>query len=326
MDKRYQVFVSSTYMDLIEERQEVMQALLETDCIPAGMELFPASSDTQWDYITRVIDECDYYILILAGRYGSLSPDGISYTEKEYRYALEKGKPVIAFLHKEPEKIASGRSESTDEGKQKLVVFRKFAQEKLCRFYSSPQELGAVVSRSISQLKKTHPAVGWVKSNSVISGDSAEEILRLRKQIDELNETLAESKKNNISAIENAYSQEITLETNTLVMSSDDKPLYTITPDVLAEFKDFVRFILPYFFEILNIDEIQKKVRDFTYFNGLIFAFVQVEKGERVRVEVLRRSIIRIIIKLKNLNLIYEYQGSYGLTDLGEQLIATDLS
>ncbi len=48
MEKKYQVFVSSTYKDLSEERQEVMQALLELDCIPVGMELFPAADDDQW--------------------------------------------------------------------------------------------------------------------------------------------------------------------------------------------------------------------------------------------------------------------------------------
>lgn len=47
MDKRYQVFISSTYADLQDERQEVIQALLELDCIPAGMELFPAASEDQ---------------------------------------------------------------------------------------------------------------------------------------------------------------------------------------------------------------------------------------------------------------------------------------
>jgi hypothetical protein len=47
MEKKYQVFVSSTYRDLSEERQEVMQALLELDCIPVGMELFPATDDDQ---------------------------------------------------------------------------------------------------------------------------------------------------------------------------------------------------------------------------------------------------------------------------------------
>lgn len=51
MDKRYQVFVSSTYEDLHEERREVMQALLALDCIPTGMELFPAADDDSWTHI-----------------------------------------------------------------------------------------------------------------------------------------------------------------------------------------------------------------------------------------------------------------------------------
>ncbi len=73
MDKRYQVFVNSTYTDLMEERNEVMQALLELNCMPAGMELFPAANEDQWNWIKRVIDESDYYVVIVAGRYGSVS-------------------------------------------------------------------------------------------------------------------------------------------------------------------------------------------------------------------------------------------------------------
>ncbi len=88
MEKRYQVFVSSTFTDLMDERRAVMQALLELDCIPAGMELFPASDDDSWTLIQRVIDDCDYYLVIVGGRYGSLDAYGIGYTEKEYDYAL----------------------------------------------------------------------------------------------------------------------------------------------------------------------------------------------------------------------------------------------
>ena len=84
MDKRYQVFVSSTYTDLLEARQEVMQVLLELDCIPAGMELFPAADDDQWTLIKRAIDDCDYYIVIIAGRYGSSGPEEKSFTQLEY--------------------------------------------------------------------------------------------------------------------------------------------------------------------------------------------------------------------------------------------------
>src|SRR6266704_2128879 len=106
-DKRYQVFVSSTYEDLQMERQEVMQALLELDCIPSGMELFPAADEDQWSLIKRVIDDCDYYIVIIAGRYGSIGPEGKSYTQMEYEYAAQKSIPVFGFLHAEPGKITS---------------------------------------------------------------------------------------------------------------------------------------------------------------------------------------------------------------------------
>jgi hypothetical protein len=81
VEKKYQVFISSTYIDLQEERQEVMNALLELDCIPSGMELFPATNEEQWDLIKDVIDECDYYVLILGGRYGSLDSDNMGYME-----------------------------------------------------------------------------------------------------------------------------------------------------------------------------------------------------------------------------------------------------
>src|SRR5438094_150886 len=118
MDKRYQVFVSSTYEDLREARQEVMQALLELDCIPAGMELFPAANDDQWTLISRVIDDCDYYIVVIGGRYGSIGSGGISYTQMEYEYAVSQGKPVIAFLHKDPGSLPTSKSEKTPEGRE----------------------------------------------------------------------------------------------------------------------------------------------------------------------------------------------------------------
>lgn len=69
------------------------------------MELFPAANEDQWTLIKKVIDDSDYYLVIIAGRYGSIGADGISYTEMEYRYALEAGKPVIGFIHKSPEEL-----------------------------------------------------------------------------------------------------------------------------------------------------------------------------------------------------------------------------
>lgn len=190
MDKRYQVFVSSTFRDLEEERQEVMHALLELDCLPAGMELFPAANDSQWDLIKKVIDDSDYYILIIGGRYGSIGPEGYSYTEMEYRYALSVDKPTIAFLHRDPGNIVASKSEDTEEGRRKLADFRAVVEKKLCKHWTSPQDLGSVVSRSLIQLIKSNPAVGWVRASEVADRETTAELLRLRRQIDEMEEEL----------------------------------------------------------------------------------------------------------------------------------------
>jgi len=185
MIKRYQVFVSSTYEDLQQERQEVMQALLELDCIPAGMELFPAADDDQWTLIKEMIRDCDYYIVIVGGRYGSIGPMGISFTEMEYRYAVDIGKPVLAFLHKDPTTLQAFKVDTEPELQAKLREFRTFTQRKMCRFWSTAAELGGMVSRSLVRIIKHAPAVGWVKADQLPTGNPALELLELRKQLEQ---------------------------------------------------------------------------------------------------------------------------------------------
>jgi hypothetical protein len=151
MDKRYQVFLSSTYADLRDERQRVLQTLMEMDCIPAGMELFPAADEEQWAFIRQIIDDCDYYLLIIGGRYGSLTAEGVSYTEKEFDYACEKGIRVVAFLHESPEEISVAKSDVHPSARAKLEAFRaKVANGRLVKFWGSADELIAWPRRAES--------------------------------------------------------------------------------------------------------------------------------------------------------------------------------
>lgn len=186
----YQVFVSSTYEDLIEERQEVMHALLELDCIPAGMELFPAADEDTWTLIKKVIDICDYYIVIIGGRYGSFDQEGMSYTEKEYRYALEKNKPIIAFLHSDPDSLPANKTDIDDEKRKKLKVFRELTRKKTVKFWINAKDLGSVVSRSLIKLIKQNPAIGWVRADRLPEKDMSTEILSLKMKIEELEDEL----------------------------------------------------------------------------------------------------------------------------------------
>ncbi len=167
-----------------------MHALLELDCMPSGMELFPASNDTQWDLIRRVIDDSDYYILIVGGRYGSTGPQGLSFTEMEYRYALSKEKPTIAFIHRNPGRIVAENTETSEEGRTKLLEFRALIEKKLCKHWETPQELGSVVSRSLIQLMKSNPAIGWVRADELPDRDATLELLHMRRRVEELESAL----------------------------------------------------------------------------------------------------------------------------------------
>lgn len=195
MNKRYQVFVSSTYADLKDERAKVIQTIMELDCIPAGMELFPAIDDEQFEFIKKVIDDCDYYILIIGGRYGSLSSDGISYTEKEYDYATDKGIKVIAFIHSNPDAIPLGKSEKDNNLREKLEEFKKkVSTGRLIKFWNNAEDLPGLVALSLSKTIKTYPAVGWVRANSVVNPEVYQELNTVRKENAELKESISNTK------------------------------------------------------------------------------------------------------------------------------------
>jgi Domain of unknown function (DUF4062) len=166
--KIYKVFVSSTYEDLREERAVVQKALLQLDCFPVGMELFPAADEETWEFIKRQIDDADYYVVMVAGKYGSVAADGISFTEKEYDYALEKKKPAIGFVHGRPGSIVSERTESLPERRSKLEAFLQRIKQRPVRQYTNPHELGLEVTTSFVKLIRERPAEGYVRSNEAV--------------------------------------------------------------------------------------------------------------------------------------------------------------
>ena len=178
MDKRYQVFVSSTYTDLIEERKEVTQAILKCDCFPAGMELFPASNKNKWELIKKVIDDSDFYLLIIAGRYGSLGTDDagkrVGYTEMEFDYAVSKGKPIFVLLHDNPNSLPAKFVEESATLKKRCEKFREKAKrEYMVAFWKTKENLHSAVLDSLYKAKKETPeAAGWVRSNSATMGKS----------------------------------------------------------------------------------------------------------------------------------------------------------
>lgn len=188
MDKRYQVFISSTSKDLQPARQEVSKALMQSNCFPAQMELWGAVDEEQFEYIRQIINMSDYFIVISAGMYGSIHPDtGVSFTEMEFDYATEKGVPILRFVHADPFKTLTGEFiEQSDEKRAKLEAFHdKLKTGRMCKMWSDPQELGKEVILGLNDLKNRRPGVGWVRGNGRASLEAELEVAELKKTIAE---------------------------------------------------------------------------------------------------------------------------------------------
>lgn len=216
VEKREQVFISSTFKDLVEERRAVTQTLLEADCIPSGMDLFPASNSEKWDLIKGVIDLCDYYVVIVGGRYGSVDDaEQLSYTEMEFDYAVKTKKPVMGFLHGDPGKLPGDKLDLDKELREKLDTFRDKIEKKMVKYWHKPGDLPGQVALAIMQIRKSHPAVGWIRASEAMTPAVKAELAELRARVRELSADLHDEQRQSAS----------TVDSSELVQGDDTAPL-----------------------------------------------------------------------------------------------------
>lgn len=176
-DKIYQVFVSSTYEDLKEERLAVVNALIEKHCLPVVMEKFPACNLKQIDYIKKLIDEVDYYVLIIAGKYGSIEKSSNkSYTQLEYEYAKSKNVPIASFVIQNTDALTSTKVEKTTKRIKQLERFKQVVMaDKMCKTWSNKDELARHVQNAIDELVESSPREGWVRKSSIVKQEFGKE-------------------------------------------------------------------------------------------------------------------------------------------------------
>lgn len=227
MKKKLQVFVSSTYTDLIEERQAAVEAILDAGHIPAGMELFKAGNESQLKTIYRWIDESDVYMLILGGRYGSIEEEsGLSYTELEYKYALSRNIPVFAIVLSQKyltSKINKLEFVNAMEEKSpdKYISFKNFVMKKIIRLVDDCKDIKVAISSSLNELIHNNKLVGWVRANTVISDYSnlsSDVLFNLNQSI--INEILIRNHSSDLNAEINNFSKVLSTKLQTILQSS----------------------------------------------------------------------------------------------------------
>lgn len=191
MNVRYQIFVSSTHTDLREERERVIDKLIKSGFIAVGMEQFHAANEEQMDYIRPIIDETDYYIVIVKGRYGSVGDDGVSYTEKEYRYALEKGIPILGFLYENVSDLRVGETDQDSDKQEKLKNFRKELEcKRMVSYWRSVESLVSQVTEAVHGAVRRDPRVGWVRGDQAMDVAVFRDLEKARQKITQLEQTI----------------------------------------------------------------------------------------------------------------------------------------
>lgn len=170
VDKKYQIFISSTYKDLIEEREQVRDVILSMYHIPIGMEMFNAADEDQWEIIKETIDSSDYYVLIIGKRYGSIIPEGkpdagMSYTEKEYRYAAMNNIPILTFIKKD----SAITVDKMDTNSEKVEKLKKFIDEIIKHrevdMFENTYDLGNKVTLALQKQIRRKKRPGWIRGD-----------------------------------------------------------------------------------------------------------------------------------------------------------------
>ncbi len=227
MSKKYQVFVSSTYLDMRDERQAAVEAILMAGHIPAGMELFSAGDKSQLEVIKRWIEESDVFMLVLGARYGSIEPtSGLSYIELEYDHAVRSNKPLFALVMSDKSclaKVAAGLANGEEMNSTQYSKFRSRVLEKISRQVDDYKDIKLFTLDSLRNLATEDRIVGWMRGNNVY------DVKPLISQIEQLNR-----ERNLLLAEVKTLQQKLPND------SIDDLPLAGLDDEVQLEFHWYV--------------------------------------------------------------------------------------
>ena len=146
------VFLSSTYMDLVEHRVAAVDALERLGQQAGRMEVFGARPEEPLTACLAEVAECDLFVGIYAHRYGFIPPGSdISITEAEFDYARKSNKPIFCFVVDEdhpwpPKMIEDGLA------KTKLQTFKAKVSSGVVRDkFTTPQDLALKLATAIGR-------------------------------------------------------------------------------------------------------------------------------------------------------------------------------
>lgn len=308
--RKLQVFISSTFEDLKEERQVAVESILKADHIPAGMELFKSNNNSQWETITKWIDQSDIYLLILGGRYGSIKPGtGKSYTHLEYEYALYSQMPCFAIVLSNSFLEKKAMTESIVYEAHHINEYNEFkayVKTRMIKEIDDLKDIQITIYESIKNFENEFDFSGWIPGDSLrnyiyVGDDSEGTSLQIKQKIETLEDKLQRIE---VRQAENKLSKMVDI--NALYSKSD-----------LSLYSDFGKKIKPLYY---LFSAIRATLRFEKKFSLQIKMAVEKKLSHRIPND----NFEKILSEFISLNLIkvhsFLFFRIYELTDLGRKV------
>lgn len=162
LDKRYQVFISTSGAEMQPERIILSQTLVGMGFFSWGLE---QRTPLNTAFARRQIDDCDYVVILLGSQYGEQSVSGVGYMHLEYIYAVTKQKPIIVFMHEDPASRDPSLHDTKPELQEKFKEFRQLLQQEADQVfcYRTLRDLEMAVRLNMPQMLERYPVSGWVR-------------------------------------------------------------------------------------------------------------------------------------------------------------------
>lgn len=146
-----EIFLSSTYKDLVDERSAIERQINRLKQTFLGMEYFAATEETPLEISIGALEKSDIAIFIIGHRYGSIDTrSGKSIVEIEYITAVQNKKFIMVYLKDESVPILPNHFESDPGAYKKLIKFKDKLKRKhhvVC--FKTPEDLAANVSADL---------------------------------------------------------------------------------------------------------------------------------------------------------------------------------
>lgn len=254
VEKRYQVYIASSYNDVVNERLKVENSLLSSGFFPWEFSERRTSLNTAKS--RQQMDESDYVIFVLSGRYGDLSASGISYLHLDFLYAANKNKTIISLVDAHPERKLREEQETDEDLIKKLIAFKGVLKRESDYFhqYTNILDLERACKSLLTSAISEKPALGWVRPQPQDEKSMSNEVQRLRTKVNELEKQLAATSALHTIAAEHlnqdqmqTYSQEEKLILNYRAHAYQDGNLQDIHPQREMSWGQILQVLAPHF-------------------------------------------------------------------------------